>query len=77
MPNRIGYQPAVSACELPQPGSNNRSYAPIQLMLQFILSVWCGTNRLNDFEQHDMHYLIGGIRQITDERKNAKGRQLS
>ncbi|PTN10829.1 transposase [Nitrosomonas aestuarii] len=47
MLDRIGFQSAVKSCELPQPGSN-RGYAPIQLLLQFMLPVWCGANR---FEQ--------------------------
>ena len=42
------------ACGLPQPGSN-RGYAPIQLLLQFMLSVWCGANRFEHTEvtRHD------------------------
>ena len=43
----IRFNTAVESCGLPQPGSN-RGYAPIQLLLQFMLSVWC---RVNRFEQ--------------------------
>lgn len=54
MLDRIGFQAAVAACGLPQPGSY-RDYAPIQLILQFILSVWCGANRFEQMEgtRHD------------------------
>jgi len=54
MLDRIGFQSAVEACGLPQPGSN-RGYAPIQLILQFMLSVWCGANRFEHTEvtRHD------------------------
>ncbi len=54
MLDRIGFQAAVAACGLPQPGSN-RGYAPIQLILQFMLSVWCGANRFEQMEvtRHD------------------------
>jgi hypothetical protein len=54
MLDRIGFQSAVESCELPQPGSN-RGYAPIQLILQFMLSVWCGANRFEQTEvtRHD------------------------
>lgn len=34
---------------------SNRGYAPIQLLLQFMLSVWCGANRFAQTEvtRHD------------------------
>ena len=37
-----------------QPGSN-RGYAPIQSVMQFMLSVWCGANRFEQTEvtRHD------------------------
>ena len=52
--DRIGFNAAVEICDLPQPGSN-RGYAPIQLLLQFMLSVWCGANRFGHMEvtRHD------------------------
>ncbi|AYD46706.1 IS1380 family transposase [Arachidicoccus soli] len=34
---------------LPQPGSN-RGYDPVQIILQFIVSVWCGANRYEHLE---------------------------
>lgn len=54
MLDRIGFNAAVASCGLPQPGSN-RGYAPIQLLLQFMLSVWCGANRFEHTEvtRHD------------------------
>ena len=54
MLDRIGFARAVGSCGLPQPGSN-RGYAPTQLILQFILSVWCGANRFEHAEitRHD------------------------
>ena len=54
MLDRIGFESAVEECGLPQPGSN-RGYAPIQLILQFRLSVWCGANRFEHTEvmRHD------------------------
>jgi len=41
--DRIGFSSALEACELPQQRSN-RGYSPIQLVVQFMLSVWCGAN---------------------------------
>jgi len=54
MLDRIGFNVAVAACGLPRQGSN-RGYAPIQLILQFMLSVWCGANRFEQSEvtRHD------------------------
>lgn len=54
MLDRIGCNAAVASCGLPQPGSN-RGYAPIQLLLQFMRSVWCGANRFEHTEvtRHD------------------------
>ncbi len=34
---------------LPQPGSN-RGYDPVQIILQFIISIWCGANRYKHLE---------------------------
>ena len=41
----FGFDAALTAAGLPQPKSN-RGYRPEQLMTQFILSIWCGANRL-------------------------------
>ncbi|WP_430231152.1 hypothetical protein [Nitrosomonas communis] len=54
MLGRIRFSTAMESCGLPQPGSN-RSYALIQLLLQIMLSVWCGANRFEQTEvtRHD------------------------
>jgi hypothetical protein len=50
----IGFDSAMEVCDLPQPGSN-RGYSPTQLIVQFMLSVWCGANRFEHSEvtRHD------------------------
>ncbi len=40
----IGFRSAAQSWDLPQPGSN-RGYPPIQIIEQFIVSIWCGANR--------------------------------
>jgi len=54
MLDRMGMDAALKDLELPQPGSN-RGYAPEQLFMQFMLSVWCGANRFEHGEvtRHD------------------------
>lgn len=54
MLDRIGFDSALEACDFPKPGSN-RGYSPTQLLLQFMLSVWCGANRFEHLEvtRHD------------------------
>jgi hypothetical protein len=54
MLDHLDFQSALSRCGLPQPGSN-RGYRPEQLMMQFMLSVWCGANRFEHGEvtRHD------------------------
>lgn len=54
MLDRIGFNSALEACELPRQGSN-RGYSPIQLIVQFMLSIWCGANRFEHSEvtRHD------------------------
>jgi len=49
MLDRVGLESALRRCGLPQPGSN-RGYRPEQLLLQFMLSVWCGANRFEHGE---------------------------
>jgi hypothetical protein len=49
MLEHMGFDGALSAARLPQPGSN-RGYAPEQLITQFMLSVWCGANRFEHGE---------------------------
>lgn len=57
MLDRIGFSEAVISCSLPQPG-NNRGYAPIQLLLQFMLSVWCGANHFEQTEVTRHHSVL-------------------
>jgi hypothetical protein len=44
MLDSMGFRPAVAGWGLPPPGSN-RGYAPLQLVEQFIVSIWCGASR--------------------------------
>jgi len=54
MLDHLGFDAALTASGLPQPGSN-RGYRPEQLITQFMLSVWCGANRFEHGEvtRHD------------------------
>ncbi len=54
MLDHLGFESALTASGLPQPGSN-RGYRPEQLITQFMLSVWCGANRFEHGEvtRHD------------------------
>jgi len=51
LPDHLGFDAALAAAGLPQPGSN-RGYRPAQRITQFMLSVWCGANR---FEHGDVN----------------------
>ncbi len=44
MLDSMGFREAAAGWELPQPKSN-RGYAPLQLLEQFIVSIWCGACR--------------------------------
>lgn len=44
MLDQMGFREAASGWELPPPGSN-RSYPPVQLNEQWIVSIWCGACR--------------------------------
>ncbi len=44
MLDSIGFRQAAAGWGLPAPGSN-RGYAPVQLIEQFIVSIWCGACR--------------------------------
>ena len=54
MLDHLGFESALAASGLPQPGSN-RGYRPEQLITQFMLSIWCGANRFEHGEvtRHD------------------------
>jgi hypothetical protein len=42
----INLADAAKQWDLPQPGSN-RGYEPLQLIEQFLVSIWCGANRFD------------------------------
>lgn len=42
----MGLADAAELWDLPQPGSN-RGYDPVQLVEQFLVSIWCGANRFS------------------------------
>lgn len=44
MLDQMGFRQAASGWDLPQPGSN-RGYPPVQLIEQWIVSIWCGACR--------------------------------
>ena len=44
MLDSLGFREAVENWGLPTPGSN-RGYAPVQLIEQFIVAIWCGASR--------------------------------
>lgn len=44
MLHSIRFSDAAKQWDLPQPGSN-RGYEPVQIIEQFMLSIWCGANR--------------------------------
>jgi hypothetical protein len=52
--DHLNFDSALKLAKLPQPRSN-RGYAPEQLILQFMLSIWCGANRFEHAEvtRHD------------------------
>jgi Transposase DDE domain group 1 len=54
MLEHLGFGGALAQAGLPPPGSN-RGYAPAQLIIQFMISVWCGANRFEHGEvtRHD------------------------
>lgn len=54
MLDRLDFAGALKRAQLPQPGSN-RGYRPEQLVMQFILSFWCGANRFahNEMTRYD------------------------
>ena len=52
--DHLDFDSALQLAGLPQPGSN-RGYPPAQLIVQFMLSIWCGANRFEHTEvtRHD------------------------
>ena len=55
MLDRLEIDKMLSTLPLPQPGSN-RGYCPKQLLMQFMLGIWCGANRFEHGEvtRHDI-----------------------
>ena len=60
MLEKMGFIEFLERTPLPQPGSN-RGYDPVQIILQFIVSVWCGANR---FEHLEVARFDGVIQQL-------------
>lgn len=49
MLDKVHFSEALSGCSLPLQGSN-RGYNPVQIIYQFMASVWCGANRYQHLE---------------------------
>ena len=60
MLDHIGFDQALSDAGLPQPGSN-RGYRSEQLIMQMMLSVWCGGNRFEHAEVTRFDRVLGSI----------------
>ena len=60
MLDHLGFDRALSQAGLPQPG-NNRGYRPEQLIVQMMLSVWCGGNRFEHAEVTRFDRVLGSI----------------
>ena len=60
MLDHLGFDRALLAAGLPQPGSN-RGYRPEQLITQMMLSVWCGGNRFEHAEVTRFDRVLGAI----------------
>ena len=58
--DRLGFLEQLKRIGLPQPGSN-RGYPPEQLILQLLISVWCGANRFEHCEVTRLDETLGGI----------------
>ena len=60
MLDHLDFDRALLAAGLPQPGSN-RGYRPEQLIVQMMLSVWCGGNRFEHAEVTRFDRVLGSI----------------
>lgn len=49
MMDKMSFIDFLKSTPLPQPGSN-RGYDPVQIITQFIISIWCGANRYEHLE---------------------------
>ena len=70
MLDHIGFDRALSQAGLPQPGSH-RGYRPEQLIMQMMLSMWCGGNRFEHAEVTRFDRVLGSIFDI-DRMANFK-----
>ena len=68
--DRTGLITQLESCELPTQGSN-RGYNPIQLIICFLVSVWCGANR---FEHLEVSRFDEVLRKIFDYKRMASHR---
>ena len=73
MLDRMGFAAALEGCGLPTPASN-RGYAPTQLILQFMISIWCGANR---YEHTEITRMDDILRRIFGFTKMAGHRAIS
>jgi hypothetical protein len=72
MIDHLGFTSMLNSLPLPLPGSN-RAYDPTQLMLQFMISVWCGANT---YEQCDVVRFDDVLRRIFGFEKMAGHRAI-
>jgi len=49
MMEKMSFTAVLNSAPLPVQGSN-RGYDPVQLIIQFIISVWCGASRYEHLE---------------------------
>ncbi len=49
MMDKMSFTEFLNNTALPQQGSN-RGYDPVQIILQFIISIWCGASRYDHLE---------------------------
>ncbi len=57
---KSGFEKVLSETDLPKQGSN-RGYSPIQIILQFMASLWCGANRYSHIDVTRYDKTIGNI----------------
>ena len=67
MLDSMGFREAAAGWELPQPKSN-RGYAPLQLIEQFLVSIWCGACRFAHAETVRMDSTL--VRKILTVTRN-------
>lgn len=70
MLHKMSFSTALEATPLPVQGSN-RGYDPVQLIIQFIVSIWCGASR---YEHLEVTRFDGVIQQIFGWKRMAGNR---